>query len=194
MVELNPNLSDPLSDVTRKERKFLILFSTLSIAIVLTGLIPTEISALGVKFDQANQVAILLLFVAVIVYYLVSFTSYVYYDRSAWDIKLSDRVIDRTVDQFDKEIEFYDGARITETRIKPEIVKTLLFSISKHHGPYLKRKEPLTDDEKEILRVYEIFRKKSTKATMLRRTLDFYFPIIMGIIAIGLLVYKLIVL
>jgi len=194
MVEINPNYSDPLSDVTRKERKFLILFSTISISIVLTGLIPTEISALGVKFDQANQAAILFVFISVIVYYLASFSSYMYYDRSLWKIKLSDRNIGRTVDQFDKSIEFYDGARMTDGRLKPEEVKTFLFSISIHHRPWQKRSSPLTDDEKEILRVYKLILKDSTKATLIRQILDLYFPIVIGILAIILLIYKLIML
>jgi hypothetical protein len=54
-------LKDPLSDVTRKERVYLLTTSTIGIAIVKTGLAPSRITTLGIEFEKANQNALLLL-------------------------------------------------------------------------------------------------------------------------------------
>jgi len=77
-------LKDPLSDVTRKERVYLLAFSTIGIAIATTGLIPSRISALGIQFDAANQNRLLSLLGAVIAYFLVVFIVYAVADFFAW--------------------------------------------------------------------------------------------------------------
>ena len=46
MSEEATELSDPLSDVIRKQKRSLLLVSAIGIAIVQTGLVPTKISAL----------------------------------------------------------------------------------------------------------------------------------------------------
>jgi len=45
---------DPLSEVTRRERRALLGVSALSIAMSITHLIPTKISALGVEFPPTE--------------------------------------------------------------------------------------------------------------------------------------------
>jgi hypothetical protein len=70
---------DPLSDVTRKERRTLILVTLIALAVSKLGLYPTEISALGINFtDSAINVNLLipLYFRYVIAYLLLTFAVY----------------------------------------------------------------------------------------------------------------------
>ena len=48
-------VSDPLSEVTRKERRLLLGVSVLAFFMVKAGAVPTKISALGIEFQQADQ-------------------------------------------------------------------------------------------------------------------------------------------
>jgi len=69
-------VSDPLSEVTRQERKFLLGASALGVVIVKTGLVPSKISALGIEFEQADQKALLIAVGAVVLYFLFAFIIY----------------------------------------------------------------------------------------------------------------------
>ena len=77
-------LRDPLSDVTRKERRTLLGVSALGIVIVKSGLVPSKISALGIEFNQADQQALLRALAAVTVYFLAAFFIYGTSDLVAW--------------------------------------------------------------------------------------------------------------
>ena len=77
-------LKDPLSEVTRKERLYLLATSTISVGIVKTGLVPSRISALGIQFEEANQNALLFLIGVVVAYFLVAFIIYAVADFFAW--------------------------------------------------------------------------------------------------------------
>lgn len=81
---IHPKLKDPLSDVTRKERVYLLGISAIGITIVFTGLIPTEITALGIKFAEADRRSLLLIFALVVGYFLVAFVSYALSDFLEW--------------------------------------------------------------------------------------------------------------
>ncbi len=83
---------DPLSEVTRKERRALLAVSLLSLALVQTGLLPTEISALGIKFNSTDQKALLKLLAVVIGYLSIAFILYAASDFLAWRLALN-RVI-----------------------------------------------------------------------------------------------------
>ena len=77
-------LEDPLKDVTRKERKFLLATSLIGIGVVRTGLVPSKISALGIEFTSANQYSILSIFSLVVLYFLVAFIIYAFSDFLIW--------------------------------------------------------------------------------------------------------------
>jgi len=47
-------ISDPLSEVTRKQRRSLMAISLLSFVVVQLGIIPEEITAIGFKFSMAE--------------------------------------------------------------------------------------------------------------------------------------------
>ena len=73
-----------LSDRTRRERLALVIASAIGITVVVTDLLPTKISALGIEFSVGNQTAMLKLLAAVIAYLLVSFCIHAFADYVAW--------------------------------------------------------------------------------------------------------------
>lgn len=81
-VELR--LRDPLSQVTRRERRNLLGVGTLVLGIALTGLVPTKIPAFGIDFTLADQHRFLGLLAAVVGYFLAAFVIYVYSDFCSW--------------------------------------------------------------------------------------------------------------
>lgn len=74
---------DPLSDVTRKERKTLIIVTLIALALSKLGLYPTKISALGIDFSSAGielNVLLPLYFRFILVYLLITFILYAFSD------------------------------------------------------------------------------------------------------------------
>jgi hypothetical protein len=69
-------LADPLKEETRKARLYLLGVSMVGIAIVWTGLVPQEITTLGITFGQADRRALLLILALVVVYFLTAFAVY----------------------------------------------------------------------------------------------------------------------
>jgi hypothetical protein len=82
-------IQDPLSEVTRAERKTLLGVSAAGLIIVKTGLVPSEISALGIKFERADQHTLLTLLSAVVIYFLIAFLIYAASDFVAWRVSLT---------------------------------------------------------------------------------------------------------
>jgi hypothetical protein len=78
------DIYDPLSDVTRKERRLLLAVSILAIGIVKTGLLPEKVSALGIEFSHADQKSLLGIFTIIIGYFLAAFVVYAAADGVAW--------------------------------------------------------------------------------------------------------------
>ncbi len=81
---LETSLTDPLRDLTRKERRHLLSVSLGAILVAKAGLVPTEIAALGIKLTPANKSAFLFVIAAVNVYYLAQFLVYGARDLLAW--------------------------------------------------------------------------------------------------------------
>lgn len=86
-------LGDPLSDVSRRERRNLIITSALSALIAHTGLIPTQISALGIGFSPPAQVSFLIFLIVGIAYFLLAFATYGLTDFLIWRHKYQDYLI-----------------------------------------------------------------------------------------------------
>ena len=77
-------LQDPLSEVTRTERRTLLGVSAVGIVIAQSGLVPSKISALGIEFDRTDQSALLKMLAVIVVYFLVAFLIYATSDFVAW--------------------------------------------------------------------------------------------------------------
>ncbi|NVL90859.1 MAG: hypothetical protein HWN69_07700 [Desulfobacterales bacterium] len=77
-------LDDPLSEVSRRDRKFLLGSSILGITIVKAGFVPTKISALGIEFAKTDQNSLLLVLGIIILYFLIAFLIYASSDFLIW--------------------------------------------------------------------------------------------------------------
>lgn len=73
-------LEDPLSTSTRGKRRLLMVTSTITLIVVILGLFPTKIEALGIAFESKNQGDLLLLLGAVNSYALVGYILYAWAD------------------------------------------------------------------------------------------------------------------
>jgi len=82
-------LLDPLSKVTRKERRNLLIANSLGFVMIKVGVIPTKISALGIEFSLSDQRALLAFTALLIGYFLISFLLYSATDLIAWRIAIS---------------------------------------------------------------------------------------------------------
>jgi len=79
-------LKDPLSEVTRRERRALLALSTLCYVIARVGLVPTKISALGIDFNHSDQKTLFRILAGILVYLIVAFVIYASADFIAWRI------------------------------------------------------------------------------------------------------------
>lgn len=69
-------VKDPLSEVTRKERRALLGISAIGLAMVNANLVPSKISALGIDFNALDQVVLLRSLGFVILFFLLAFIIY----------------------------------------------------------------------------------------------------------------------
>ncbi len=81
-------LTNPLSEITRKERKFLLLFNVIGLLIIYAGIIPTKINALGITFESNDKKAIIRVFSFIIIYFLTAFVIYAWSDFISWRLAL----------------------------------------------------------------------------------------------------------
>lgn len=95
MPEPSPTdfLSDPLSDVARKERRNLLIASITGILIATAGLVPKHISALGIEFSPLAQNAFVILAALVVVYFVFAFAIYGISDFFIWRKKYQDYLV-----------------------------------------------------------------------------------------------------
>jgi len=77
-------LVDPLSEVTRKERRALLAVSVTQLVVAVGGIIPSKIDALGVELSTGDASRLLGLLCAVQIYLLVAFWIYSAADLKAW--------------------------------------------------------------------------------------------------------------
>jgi hypothetical protein len=69
-------LSDPLKSETRKARLYLLGVSMVGITIVHTGLVPQQITTLGITFGEVDRRSLLLILALVTLCFLASFVVY----------------------------------------------------------------------------------------------------------------------
>ena len=78
------SLSDPLSQVTRRERLYLLATSAVGIIIKFTGLIPNRITTFGIRFQDPDQQSLLRMLAVIIAYFLAAFIIYAASDFLTW--------------------------------------------------------------------------------------------------------------
>lgn len=86
MSEADPSsfLGDPLSQISRLERRNLLIASTVGLLIGHVGLVPTRVSALGLEFNAPERNAFLILLALVVTYMLLAFAIYATADFFVW--------------------------------------------------------------------------------------------------------------
>lgn len=75
---------DPLTEITRKERRLLLSVSALGIALIKVPLIPTKFAALGIEFAPINQEVLLQFYASMVAFFLIAFLIYAFSDYVAW--------------------------------------------------------------------------------------------------------------
>ena len=95
MPDPNPTdlVADPLSDISRKERRNLLIASTIGFAVAKMGLIPEHVSALGVEFSAPAQNSFVVLVTFTVLYFVAAFTVYGVADFLVWRKKYYDYVV-----------------------------------------------------------------------------------------------------
>lgn len=77
---------DPLSEITRKERRYLLAIAFVSIVAAKAGLVPTEISNLGITFSDVDRSILLKAAAVAIGYFTAAFVIYGISDFSVWQL------------------------------------------------------------------------------------------------------------
>jgi len=75
-----PSVTDPLSEVTRTERKSLLTACVIGLAISVGGLVPERIDTFGIEVSAAQEQSLLQVLAGVITYYLIGFSIYAWSD------------------------------------------------------------------------------------------------------------------
>ena len=97
-INISDFLKDPLSDITRKERRNLLLTSIFGILVIKMGLIPTHISALGIELTAPNQQVFPKLVGYIVIYFLIAFFICGLSDFFIWRKKLQDYLVSSNVE------------------------------------------------------------------------------------------------
>lgn len=79
-----PYISDSLSRASRKERKYLLVASAISLLFFFAGLVPKEISFFGIKFAELNQGYLVYILAPIILYFFFSFLFHGFADILIW--------------------------------------------------------------------------------------------------------------
>jgi len=92
-------LGDPLSELTRRERKMLLAVSGIGVVVAKTGLIPTQIESLGLTFSSDDQSVIARCLAVLIGYFLLIFIVYGWSDYLRWRVSLQQAMRDVEIDE-----------------------------------------------------------------------------------------------
>lgn len=77
-------LRDPLHDVTRKERRFLLGLSLIAVILVEAGAFPTKVTALGLELSGSDHIIFLKWFRLLLIYSTGAFFLYGIVDIISW--------------------------------------------------------------------------------------------------------------
>jgi len=181
---------DPLSETTRRERRALLGTGIIGIAIVKTGIVPTQISAIGVTFSQTDQKYLFYILAAVVSYFLIAFLIYALADFIAWRIAYG--AVLNAEWETNAKFNLGDSSRILSEpeqyaiQLKAEIEK--IKAEAKRQD--LLRKMAIDFDIKDINRPNFLIHI-SPKVSLARAFFEFALPICIGVCALCLLLTHL---
>lgn len=148
----NIRLVDPLSEVTRKERRMLLGLSMLGIFFVKAGILPSKISALGIELATNDQGAFLYLTSLVLLYFTVAFFIYAMSDFIVWKKSISE-------------------AYISEYK---------KYMIVRDSYPQSASEAEIEDEEKQAYKRNEIWVSLTKPMSISRAIFEFVLPLIVG--------------
>lgn len=111
-------LVDPLRDVTRRERRMLLVINVVLLAIVFGDLVPTRVEALGISVSQAESNWLVILLLSVDLYLVMAFWIYATADIRAWEMKLAaqDENVRRNISRLYLRLKGEDGLAYAERK------------------------------------------------------------------------------
>ena len=160
------SIKDPLSELSRKERKSLLLTSIIGIIISKAGLIPTKINALGIEFKETDQNILLLIVISLILYFLIAFIMYSSSDFLAWRLSFLDVIKDKTI-------------RMILEDIERKSTQGTMVNITERDK---QKAESIASDE--LLRKHKIIFSLIKPTSFIRAIFEFIIPIVIGIFSI----------
>jgi hypothetical protein len=80
------SINNSLSELSRRERKYLLMTSAIGVFVSWAGVVPTKISALGIELNSSEQKAFLLMLACIVTYFLLAFVIYGFKDFIEWRI------------------------------------------------------------------------------------------------------------
>ena len=159
-------LKDPLSDLSRKERRSLLATAAVGLVIVEADVLPSKISALGIEFDSTNQAVLLIAIACVIGYFLSAFAIYAWSDFLAWRLSITESALEAIRDFSRPRVnDLVHADRAVVPRSEKES-KVLEDQFVEHIG-YLGR-----------------WNRLSKPTAIVRGCFEFLLPIVFGIVAI----------
>lgn len=153
-------LTDPLSEVTRKERKVLLGGSVLSIFIIGADAIPTKISALGIEFGAMDQQVFLWLLAAVIAYFTTTFVVYALSDYVAWKKEMLSE-------------HFHE-------------LKEYWSEVYRQPGSSSPYEQAIEHDQQKAMHKHRLIYQMTNPISVLRAFFEFLLPVLVGVIALYL--------
>jgi hypothetical protein len=83
-------LADPLSSISRTERRNLLIASAIGVLVAKAGLVPTRFSTLGLEFQEPEQRVLIWVVFATVIYFVLAFALYGVADFFIWRKRYQD--------------------------------------------------------------------------------------------------------
>ncbi|WP_166837937.1 hypothetical protein [Rheinheimera pleomorphica] len=156
---MSVTLVDPLSEVSRKERRMLLGLSMLSLFFTHGGALPTKFTALGVELGTGEQRTFLFIIAVGLLYFLSAFFLYSMSDFIVWRKKM------------------------TEEYIKES--RGMIQSYMYDNSPQNQYDAEVQFEEEKAWRKYQIWSRLTKPMSLLRAIFEFMLPIIVAIYSIA---------
>lgn len=154
MSERDLRLVDPLSEVTRKERRLLLGLCVLAFFLVEANAIPSKLSVLGVELQPADQGVLVLVLAGIALYLTVVFVTYAMSDFLAWRKEI-----------FSAEMKDLDDVFLVQMRKIPRD----------------QFEEGLESEQGRLFKQNKIWFSLTRPVSVLRALVEFFLPVVVGI-------------
>ncbi|MCX6953041.1 MAG: hypothetical protein NTV51_12880 [Verrucomicrobia bacterium] len=158
-------LGDPLTEITRKERRNLIGLSAVGLFVAWAGLVPSKISALGIEFNKTEQEYFKIGISFGVLYFTAAFGLYAWSDFLVWRLRQIRSVNAQAAASAEKEVGLFGASGAYEQVRKMELDRLGKDTLFKF--PLLTR----------------IFSSATRPTAMVRAGFDFLFPLVLGVVA-----------